>query len=45
MAEDQETGIIYSAGKYLPLTKWGRTKDDEQKCYKMKETQESIIYL
>jgi hypothetical protein len=40
MAEDEENGVIYSAGKYLPLTKWGRTEDDEQKCYKVKETQE-----
>ena len=45
MAEDEENGIIYSAGKYLPLTKWGRSEDDEQTCYKMKETQESSLYL
>lgn len=45
MAEDEENGVIYSAGKYLPLTKWGRKKDDEETCYKMKETQESKPFL
>lgn len=43
LASVKETGIVYSAGKYLPLTKWQKGKDASSKCTKLAETPESIV--
>lgn len=45
LASVKETGIVYSAGKYLPLTKWQKGKDASSKCTKLAETPEGILRL
>lgn len=42
LAEDGKDGALYSAGKYIPLTKWKKDQSsDSLKWVKVKDTSES----
>lgn len=43
LVEDAKTKAVYSAGKYLKLSKW--VPDDARKCEKVAETSESKLRL
>ncbi len=44
LAEDSKDGTLYSAGKYIPLTKWKKDpSSDALKWVKVKDTPESRL--